>query len=165
MWSDWASAFELFPSSLRKCDIGKAGKNYCHHHIESPHSPRETRTPRFPTTHSLFHPRQLDFCHLLGLGLFEKSLVDHEFVHFLPRFQLVELDFFHHLSAFVENGHDGLFATFPLDFNARVFVNLSPGISGLFALEEEAQFLVLVEGSRGAADDLGRNGLGQWQSH
>ena len=32
---------------------------------------------------------------------------------------------------------------------------------GRLALEEEPQFLVLVEGSRGAAHDLGLDGLGQ----
>ena len=97
----------------------------------------------------------------MRLGLFAKTLFDHERVHFFPRFELVELDFFQLGTRIIKQCHDGLLSADPINLDARIFVNLPLGAQGLVTLEEEPQFLVLVEGSRGAAHDLGLDRLGQ----
>ena len=80
-------------------------------------------------------------------------------MHLVPRLEFVEFDFFELLAAVVKKRHNGFFATDPLDFNVGIFVDFRRCI--FVSFEELFEFLVLVQGSRGAADHLALDGHGQ----
>ena len=111
----------------------------------------------------VLHLPGLNLGHLFGPGLFFKALVGHELVHLLPRFQVVELDLLQGRSGVVLDGQDGLFPADPVDGDARVLPDLSVDPPLGIALEKGPELLVLVEGSRGAADDLARDGPDGWE--
>ena len=84
-------------------------------------------------------------------------------MHLFPCFQFVELDLLEFLPLVVIGRQDGAFSPYPLDDDARILFDLSfRKWFPLFyrpALEEEPQLLVFVQGSRGAAHNLPRDGV------
>jgi len=80
-------------------------------------------------------------------------------VHLRPSLERVETDILDDFSVVVEDGEDGFLPPNPVDGNVRVVVDFAiDALSGV-ALEEEAQLLVLVEGSGGTTHDLALDGL------
>jgi len=151
----WGATSGFGPSFLRQRKI-EATSNYSKDHKVYGRQGTTCRSPLIS-----FHPGNLDVRRLLGLCFLFETLVDHELVHLFPRLELVQFDLFELLILVVKDCHHGPLSALPLDLNVGILANLS--LVFLVPLEEQFELQMLVEGSRGAADYLGLDGLGQVQ--